>query len=323
MQNELHKARTEKDYFAPTHQLKKRHAKEILKQNEKHQEEIAYWEGQIRKILVQNHDFQSNQHGFIKEITDLKREKEVLMKTSQNNFEASQKYKQDLQQSQQRGIKQREELNRKDDQIYELNSQIKALNKSKPEIYELFHRKKQEMEAEAQKRIEEAEKEANLYHNQWKDLGDQFERQKKDYYKVINVKDDFVFANGQLKEQIKAMESKIITLEKRLSSTVSETRKAVYNIEELFEELNEDKKTKLQMYLDGQNIYQKAIKTYLKEKAKLENEIKTLKAQTGTQEEENDNLRVKANQYDLLQRHYGEKVEQCVNQQLQIEKLKS
>jgi len=109
------------------------------------------------------------------------------------------------------------------------------------------------------------------------------------------------------------MESKIITLEKRLSSTVSETRKAVYNVEELFEELNEDKKTKLQMYLDGQNIYQKAIKTYLKEKAKLENEIKTLKAQTGTQEDENDNLRVKANQYDLLQRHYGEKVEQCVN----------
>ena len=122
-----------------------------------------------------------------------------------------------------------------------------------------------------------------------------------------------MFANGELKEQIKAMESKIITLEKRLSSTVTETRKAVYNIEELFEELNEDKKTKLQMYLDGQNIYQKAIKTYLKEKAKLENEIKTLKAQTGTQEDENDNLRVKANQYDLLQRHYGEKVEQCVN----------
>jgi hypothetical protein len=46
-----------------------------------------------------------------------------------------------------------------------LNSQIKALNKSKPEIYELFYRKKQEMEAEVQKQIEEAKKEANLYHN--------------------------------------------------------------------------------------------------------------------------------------------------------------
>ena len=51
----------------------------------------------------------------------------------------------------------------------------------------------------------------------------------------------------------------------------------------------------------------------MKEKLKLENEIKTLKDQTETQVEENDNLRIKANQYDLLQRHYGEKVEQCVN----------
>ena len=79
----------------------------------------------------------------------------------------------------------------------------------------------------------------------------------------------------------------------------------------------------MEMYLDGQRTYQKSIRTYLKEKLKLENEIKTLKDQTETQVEENDNLRIKANQYDLLQRHYGEKVEQCVNQQLQIEKLKS
>jgi prefoldin subunit 5 len=49
------------------------------------------------------------------------------------------------------------------------------------------------------------------------------------------------------------------------------------------------------MYLDGQRIYQKSIKTYLKEKQKLENEIKTLKDQTETQEEENSNLRIKAN----------------------------
>ena len=59
-----------------------------------------------------------------------------------------------------------------------------------------FTGRSKKMEAEAQKQIEEAKKEVNLYHNQWKDLGDQFERQKKDYYKVINVKDDFVFANG-------------------------------------------------------------------------------------------------------------------------------
>ena len=119
------------------------------------------------------------------------------------------------------------------------------------------------------------------------------------------------------------MESKIISLENKLSCTVTEKKKAVYNIEELCGELKEDKKRNMEMYLDGQRTYQKSIRTYLKEKLKLENEIKTLKDQTETQVEENDNLRIKANQYDLLQRHYGEKVEQCVNQQLQIEKLKS
>ena len=119
------------------------------------------------------------------------------------------------------------------------------------------------------------------------------------------------------------MESKIISLENKLSCTVTEKKKAVYNIEELCGELNEDKKRNMEMYLDGQRTYQKSIRTYLKEKLKLENEIKTLKDQTETHVEENDNLRIKANQYDLLQRHYGEKVEQCVNQQLQIEKLKS
>ena len=61
----------------------------------------------------------------------------------------------------------------------------------------------------------------------------------------------------------------------------------------------------------------------MKEKKKLENEIKTLKAQTETQEEENTTLRVKADQYDLLQRHYNEKVEQCLQQQLLIEILRS
>ena len=110
------------------------------------------------------------------------------------------------------------------------------------------------------------------------------------------------------------MESKIISLENKLSCTVTEKKKAVYNIEELCGELKEDKKRNMEMYLDGQRTYQKSIRTYLKEKLKLENEIKTLKDQTETQVEENDNLRIKANQYDLLQRHYGEKVEQCVNQ---------
>ena len=72
-----------------------------------------------------------------------------------------------------------------------------------------------------------------------------------------------MFKNGELKEQIKEMQSKIISLENKLSSTVTETKKAVYNIEELFGELEEDKKTKLQMYLEGERIYQKSIKTYL------------------------------------------------------------
>lgn len=56
------------------------------------------------------------------------------------------------------------------------------------------------MEAEAQQKIQEAKKEANIYYNEWKNIGDQFERQKKDYSNVINVKNDYVFANGKLQE---------------------------------------------------------------------------------------------------------------------------
>ena len=47
------------------------------------------------------------------------------------------------------------------------------------------------------------------------------------------------------------MKKKINTLENKLSYTVTEKRKAVYNIEELCGELNEDKKRNLEMYLDG------------------------------------------------------------------------
>ena len=112
---------------------------------------------------------------------------------------------------------------------------------NKPQIYEFFHKKKQEIDDESKQQIEKVKKEANIYYNEWKDLGDQFERQKKDYFNVINVKDDYVFANGKLKEQIKEMQSKIISLENRLSSTVTEKKKAVYNVEELCGDLNEDK----------------------------------------------------------------------------------
>ena len=47
------------------------------------------------------------------------------------------------------------------------------------------------------------------------------------------------------------MKKKISILENKLSYTVTEKRKAVYNIEELCGELNEDKKRNLEMYLDG------------------------------------------------------------------------
>ena len=60
-----------------------------------------------------------------------------------------------------------------------------------------------------------------------------------------------MFANGKLKEQIKEMESKIISLENKLSCTVTEKKKAVYNIEELCGELKEDKRRNMEMYLDG------------------------------------------------------------------------
>jgi len=62
------------------------------------------------------------------------------------------------------------------------------------------------------------------------------------------------------------MKTQINTLENKLSYTVTEKRKAVFNIEELCGELNEDKKRNLEMYLDGQKVFQKSIKTCVKDK---------------------------------------------------------
>jgi len=82
MQNELEKARTEKNYYAPIHDLKKRHAKEIKKLSLKHQDGITFLEERIQKFLKQNNDYLSTQHEFINEIRELKKEKEVLMEAS-------------------------------------------------------------------------------------------------------------------------------------------------------------------------------------------------------------------------------------------------
>ena len=122
---------------------------------------------------------------------------------------------------------------------------------SKPEMYEFFHSKKKEIEEEAQEQVEKAKKEGNIYYNEWKNLSDQFERQKQDLSNVYKVKDDYVFANGALKEEIEEMKKKISTLENKLSYTVTEKTKAVFNIEELCGELSEDKKKNLEMYLNG------------------------------------------------------------------------
>jgi len=70
MQNELDKARTEKNYFAPTQNLKKRHAKEIRKLEEKHRDEIEFWEGKIQKILVKNKECLSNKQELIDKIEE-------------------------------------------------------------------------------------------------------------------------------------------------------------------------------------------------------------------------------------------------------------
>jgi hypothetical protein len=56
------------------------------------------------------------------------------------------------------------------------------------------------------------------------------------------------------------MESKIISLENKLSCTVTEKKKAVYNIEELCGELKDDNKRNMEMYLDGLRTYQKSIR---------------------------------------------------------------
>ena len=82
MQNELEKARTEKNYFAPLNDLKKWHAKEIKKLSLKHQDGITFLEERIQKILKENDNYRSNQHEFINDIRELKKEKEVLMETS-------------------------------------------------------------------------------------------------------------------------------------------------------------------------------------------------------------------------------------------------
>ena len=82
MQNELEKARTEKNYFAPLNDLKKWHAKEIKKLSLKHQDGITFLEERIQKILKKNDNYHSNQHEFINDIRELKKEKEVLMETS-------------------------------------------------------------------------------------------------------------------------------------------------------------------------------------------------------------------------------------------------
>ena len=82
MQNELEKARTEKNYYAPIYDLKKRHAKEIKKLSLKHQDGITFLEEKIQKILKENDNYRSNQHEFINDIRELKKEKEVLMETS-------------------------------------------------------------------------------------------------------------------------------------------------------------------------------------------------------------------------------------------------
>ena len=47
------------------------------------------------------------------------------------------------------------------------------------------------------------------------------------------------------------MKKKINTLENKLSCTVTEKKKAVFNIEELCGELNDEKKRNLEMYMDG------------------------------------------------------------------------
>ena len=62
------------------------------------------------------------------------------------------------------------------------------------------------------------------------------------------------------------MKKKINTLENKLSCTVTEKKKAVFNIEELCGELNDEKKRNLEMYMDGKKVFQKSIKTYMKDK---------------------------------------------------------
>ena len=62
------------------------------------------------------------------------------------------------------------------------------------------------------------------------------------------------------------MKKKINTLENKLSCTVTEKKKAVFNIEELCGELNDEKKRNLEMYMDGKKVFQKSIKTHMKDK---------------------------------------------------------
>ena len=51
----------------------------MKKLEEKHSDQIAFWEKEVKRLLNENRDHISNTQSFIKEIEDLEKEKETII----------------------------------------------------------------------------------------------------------------------------------------------------------------------------------------------------------------------------------------------------
>ena len=59
----------------------------MKKLEEKHSDQIAFWEKEVKRLLNENKDHVSNTQSFIQEIKDLEKEKQTLIAKNQKETE--------------------------------------------------------------------------------------------------------------------------------------------------------------------------------------------------------------------------------------------
>ena len=59
----------------------------MKKLEEKHSDQIAFWEKEVKRLLNENKDHVSNTQSFIQEIKDLEKEKQTLIAENQKETE--------------------------------------------------------------------------------------------------------------------------------------------------------------------------------------------------------------------------------------------